>query len=257
MFGRPSGSVGAAGSVAPLTDETGADPGTSANGHSGAPNRLALSLVVGPLIAMVAAGYVAGATWAQLVDNHPLALIMLSAQNRYLILTVNQLDPASYYIVGTLRLLLPDPFFYLLGYWYGDAAVRWMESRTATIGNMLRWLETAFRRWGHPLVFCFPNNPICLFAGAARMNVVVFAVLNIAGTIARLILIAILGNQLQEPIDAVLDFIARYRTLIIVASVVFVGFTMWTETRKGTSEIEQLRGLEREVDEETERDGDS
>jgi membrane protein DedA with SNARE-associated domain len=238
-----------------LTDETGADTGDAAPRRYGAPNRLALTLVVAPLLAMVAAGYVAGATWAQLVESHPLALIMLSAQNRYLILTVNQLDPASYYLVGTLRLLLPDPFFYLLGYWYGDAAVKWMESRTATVGNMLRWLEKTFRRWGHPLVFLFPNNPICLFAGAARMNVLVFAVLNVTGTIARLVLIAIVGNQLQAPIDAVLDFVGRYRIPIIIASVLVVVLTMWNETRLGTSEIGQLRNLERDLDDESDPEG--
>ena len=130
----------------------------------------------------------------------------------------------------------------MLGYWYGDAAVRWMESRTATFGGMLRWLEQAFRKWGHPLVFLFPNNPVCLFAGAARMRVWVFAVLNVTGTIARLILIAWLGDKLQRPIDAVLDFVgALPRAALVIASVALVAFTMWNETRKGSSEIEQLR----------------
>jgi membrane protein DedA with SNARE-associated domain len=237
-----------------LTDETGADAGTPAGGHTGAPSRLALMLVVAPLIVMVAAGYVAGAFWPQWVNSRPLLLIMLSSQNRYLILVVNQLDAISYYSVGTLRLLLPDPFFYLLGYWYGDAAVRWMESRTATVGAMLRWLEQAFRKWGHPLVFLFPNNPICLFAGAAHMRVWVFAVLNVSGTIARLVLIALIGEALQRPIDAVLDFIARYRVPLLVASVAIVALTLWNETRRGTSEIEQLVNLEREFDEEFDDD---
>ena len=237
-----------------LTEDMGADSGAAHGVHTGAPNRMALTFVVAPLIAMVTAGYVAGAIWAQLVETHPLTLIMLSAQNRYLILVVNHLDAASYYSVGTIRLLLPDPLFYLLGYWYGDAAVRWMESRTATVGGMLRWLEQAFRKWGHPLVFLFPNNPICLFAGAARMKIWVFAVLNVSGTIARLILIALIGDALQRPIDAVLDFVARYRVPILIVSVVAVGFTVWNETRKGTSEIDQLLDLERELEPE---DGDA
>jgi membrane protein DedA with SNARE-associated domain len=238
-----------------LTDQTGADGRSPDEPHTGAPNRLALTLVVAPLIGMVIAGYVAGAIWAQLVDSHPLALIMLSAQNRYLILVVNQLDPASYYVVGTIRLLLPDPFFFLLGYWYGDAAVRWMEARTATVGSMLRWLEQAFRKWGHPLVFLFPNNPICLFAGASRMRVSVFAVLNVTGTIARLVLIALIGQALQDPIDAVLDFIARYRLPILAASIAAVALTVWTETRQGTSEIDQLRQLERDFEDDGEPGG--
>jgi membrane protein DedA with SNARE-associated domain len=214
----------------------------------GAPSRLALTLVVAPLLVMVAAGYVADATWATLVDTHPLALLMLSARNRYAIAVVNQLDAFSYYTVGTLRLLAPDPLFYLLGYWYGDAAVRWMENRTATVGSMMRRLEVLFRRWGHPLVFLFPNNPVCLLAGAARMPVVVFAVLNVTGTLARLALIAVVGEALQDPIDAVLGFVARYRIPILMLSIAAVAFTMWTETRKGTSELDQLRRIEHELD---------
>jgi membrane protein DedA with SNARE-associated domain len=210
-------------------------------------------LVVAPLIVMVAAGYVAGAFWPEWVNSRPLLLIMLSSQNRYLILVVNQLDAWSYYLVATIRLLLPDPFFYVLGYWYGDAAVRWMENRTATVGNLLRWLEQAFAKWGHPLVFLFPNNPICLLAGAARMRVWVFAALNVSGTITRLVLIAIIGEALQRPIDEVLEFIARYRLPLIVVSVLIVAFTMWNETRQGTSEIEQLRSLERDLEDDGEQ----
>ena len=84
---------------------------------------------------------------------------MLSSQNRYLILVVNQLDSLSYYSVGLIRLLLPDPLFYLLGYWYGDAAVRWMESRTATVGGMLRRLEQTFRKWGASARLPVPEQP--------------------------------------------------------------------------------------------------
>lgn len=236
-----------------MTDEPSAGDGPTPTGPTGAPSRTALTLVVAPLIVMVAAGYVAGAFWPEWVNSRPLLLIMLSSQNRYLILVVNQLDAWSYYLVATIRLLLPDPFFYVLGYWYGDAAVRWMENRTATVGNLLRWLEHAFAKWGHPLVFLFPNNPICLLAGAARMRVWVFALLNVSGTITRLILIAIIGEALQRPIDAVLDFIARYRVPLIFASVLVVVFTMWSETRQGTSEIEQLRSLERDLEDDDEQ----
>jgi membrane protein DedA with SNARE-associated domain len=231
-----------------LTDDRGPAAGAAPERPTGAPSRLALTLVVVPLILMVAAGYVAGALWAEWVNSRPLLLMALSSQNRYLILVVNQVDPLAYYVVGTVRLLLPDPFFYVLGFWYGDAAVRWMESRTATIGNLLRWLEQAFAKWGHPLVFCFPNNPICLFAGAARMKVWVFALLNVTGTITRLVLIALIGEALQNPIDAVLDFVGRYRVPLIVVSVALVAFTMWNETRRGTSEIDQLRNLERDLE---------
>lgn len=213
----------------------------------GAPSRLALTLVVVPLLAMVAAQYVGDALAPTLVDTQPALLILLSSKIRYLVLTVNQLDPVAFYGIGLFRNLAPDPFFYLLGYWYGAAAVRWMERRTRTLGELLALLERAFARWGAPLVFLFPNNPICLLAGAARMSPLLFVAVNVAGTVARLVAIAILGATFEVPIDWVLDLIRTYRIPLLVVSVAAVLFTTWNETRKGTSEIDQLRNLEREL----------
>jgi hypothetical protein len=72
-------------------------------------------------------------------------------------------------------------------------------------------------------------------------------VVNVAGTIARLVAIAILGATFEVPIDWVLDFIRSYRIPLLALSVVAVLFTMWNETRKGTSEIDQLRNIEHEL----------
>ena len=213
------------------------------------PSRRTLSFVVVPLIVMVAAGYVAGALWPTLVESHPVWLIGLSSQNRYLVMTVNQIGALPYYLVGTLRLLAPDPLFYLLGFWYGESAVRWMEGRTQTFGQILRWLEGAFKKWGGPLVFLAPNNFVCLVAGSAQMPVGLFAVLNVTGTIFRLVVISIIGDIFSAPINWLLSFVAAYRIPLLVISVVAVAFTVWSETRKGTSEIEQLRALEHELDE--------
>ena len=52
----------------------------------------------------------------------------MNARNRNLILVTNQLDAVSYYGVATVRLLLSDPLFFLIGYWYGDTALTWMET---------------------------------------------------------------------------------------------------------------------------------
>ncbi len=215
---------------------------------AGPGNRLLLSAVVVALIVFVIASYVGDALAPSLVNDHPLLLIALNSRIRYLVLTVNLLDPASYFVVGLLRNVISDPLFYLLGYWYGIAAVRWMEKRTRTLGELLATVEHYFGRFGGPLVFIAPNNFICLLAGASRMRPAVFLALNISGTTARLIAIKILGEAFETPIDWLLDFIYDYRLPLMIISVVAVGFTVWNETRKGTSEIDRLRGLEEELE---------
>lgn len=199
---------------------------------SGPPSRWARNAVVGPLIVMVFCGYVSTALLGALVDKHPLWLIGLNASNRNLVLANRYLGVVPYYGVGTLRLLLPDPFFYLLGVWYGDAAVQWMERKAPTYGQLMRSGERLFGRAGYPLVFVAPNNPICLFAGAAGMNVVAFAVLDVSGTVTRLWLLRTAGNVFETPLDAVRTFITDHRLIVIAVSVVLVAFTIWSERRQ-------------------------
>ena len=184
----------------------------------------------------------------KLVEDNPLLLIAMNARNRNLILTTNQLDAVSYYLVATLRLLLSDPLFFLIGYWYGDTALTWMEQRTKSFGTMVREWEHWFSKAAYPLVFIAPNNVICLFAGAAGMRVSVFFLLNFTGTITRLYLIRRLGEAFERPIDAVLDFIARYRAPLLVVSITFFTIVMVRELRQGRDDLEDLEDAIEEDD---------
>jgi membrane protein DedA with SNARE-associated domain len=219
-----------------------------------APSRRALTAIVVPLVVLVIAAQAGDALAPSLLPDengeggNPLLLIALNPRNRWLIGVVNHVDLVWYYLIGTVRALLSDPLFYLLGYWYGDSAVRWMERRTPTFGGLMRSLESAFRRWGYPLVFIAPNNWICLLAGSAGMSPALFLLLNVSGTVTRLVLIMVLGEAFETPINWVLGFISEYRIPLLIVSFTLVGFTVWNESRKGTSEIEQLRRLEHDLD---------
>lgn len=211
------------------------------------PDRRRLAWLIGPIIALIVAanaGDLLTTTWS---DTHPLWLILLNARNRVLILTTNQLDPVTYYVVGSLRLLISDPLFFLLGVWYGDAAVRWVEKRSASYGDLLRTFERLFGKASYPLVLIAPNNFICLFAGASGMPVGAFAVLNLIGTFGRLALIRALGEAFESPIDSVLDFFGRYRLELFVISVALVALQIALDRRKGKGEISSVRDLEHEI----------
>ena len=212
------------------------------------PRRRHLVWLVAPIAVMIAAGYVAGALWPTLSIEHPLWLLGLSAANRYCVMVVNQVDLWAYYLIGTLRLLAPDPFFFAIGWLYGPAALRWMEQRSPTVRSIMGRIEGWFDRWGDVLVFCFPNNYVCLVAGVARMSIVRFAVLNVAGTLARLLLLQIVGDIFSGPIDWFLGFVADYRIPLLVISVVAVAFTAGGELRRGRRDLEGIQELERSAD---------
>ena len=198
---------------------------------------------------MVAATQIAAITWSTLIDTHPLWLLGLSSLNRYLAVTTNQLSAWSYYLVAGVRLLIPDPFFYLLGFWYGDRALRWTERRMPSTGKSYATFERLFSKAGYPLVFVAPNNLVSLLAGAAVMSPVMFTVLNVSGTIARLALIRAVGNVFDRPINAFTGFVADYRIPLLVLSVLAVGVTFWADWRKGGSgELGALRDLKSDLE---------
>ena len=208
------------------------------------PGKHTLKLLVAPIILLVIASNVGDALATTLATTNPLALVALNARSRNLVLVTNELDAVSYYAVASLRLLVSDPLFFLLGYWYGDAAVRWMEKRTRTFGDTLRQIERWFGKAAYPLVFLMPNNYICLFAGAAGMSVVGFFLANISGTLVRLYLIRRVGETFEAPIDGVLDFLGEYRIPLLVISVALVGAVSLFELRKGNSEVDALLKLD-------------
>ena len=193
---------------------------------------------------MVIASWTADALFPTLVKHHPLLLITLSSRSRNLALVTNQLDALSYYGVGGLRLLVSDPFFFLLGHWYGDAATTWLEKRSPTYGGYLRSAERWFGKAAYPLVFLAPNNFICLFAGASRMRVPVFLALNISGTIVRLYVIRRIGETFSDPLADFTDFVARYRWQILPITVGLVVWSIWSDRRKGQGELSALTHLD-------------
>jgi membrane protein DedA with SNARE-associated domain len=213
------------------------------------PSRRAVTLVSVPLVAMVVAGYVGDALAPSLVDTHPAWLIALNARNRNLVLVTNYLDAWTFYGIGIVRLLLSDPLFFILGLWYGDAAVTWMERRTRTWGQMLRQAEGWFAKAAYPIVFVAPNNFICLFAGAAGMPVRAFFAVNLAGTVFRLWLIRRFGEAFDGPIDDLVRWIGEYRVPLLVVSVTLVLVSIAMEARRGETEVSALAHLDDELEE--------
>jgi membrane protein DedA with SNARE-associated domain len=213
------------------------------------PSRRAVTLVSIPLIFLVIISYVGDAMAPSLVDRHPAWLIALNARTRNLALVTNDLDPWTYYGIGFVRLVVSDPLFFLLGYWYGDAAVEWMERRTRTWGQMLRQVEKWFGKAAYPIVFIAPNNYICLFAGAAGMSLRAFVVLNVTGSFFRLWLVRVFGRAFEAPIDTVVDWIGDNRAILLVITVGLVLVSIALEARSGETEIEALARLDDELEE--------
>jgi membrane protein DedA with SNARE-associated domain len=172
-----------------------------------------LAILLGLIAALVVASNVGTILAATLAKEHPAALLALSARNRHLLLAVAAgIGAVPYALVSFGRLVLPAVLLFLLGRWYGDRGLRWLERQAGGTPATIRWVEKAFDRAGLPLVFFMPgSNLVCLLAGARRIASRTFAVVLAVGIVARLAFFWFLGKALQEPLERVLDWLTRYQ----------------------------------------------
>jgi membrane protein DedA with SNARE-associated domain len=198
--------------------------------------RLAVGLVIVSQVSALAGDL----ALAEFVDRHPAWLIALNPRNRNLALATNQLEAIPYYTIGFLRLVASDPVYYLLGFWYGERALAWVQRRSRTYGPFVEEGERFFRKASYPLIFAAPNNVICALSAATGVRLRTFIALNLSGTVARLVVIRQLGYVFQSPLQAIVDFIARYRVPVLIGSAVLVAWTIFGEFRGDNS---QIRGL--------------
>ena len=216
---------------------------------SGPPSKLARNATIGVLVSLVVLSNAGNIFFASFVNEHPLALIAMNSSNRNLALVSGQLEPLAFYGVGFLRLFAPDLFFFWIGRWYGDAAIRWMERKAPTYGELLRQLERGFDKARFVVVAIMPNNPVCLFAGAAGMSYGAFLTANVVGTIGRLVLIRAFSNVFEDLLGTLRDFIGDYRWPITALSIVLVAFTVWSDRRGGRDGVTDLVNLEEGIEE--------
>lgn len=166
---------------------------------------------------------------AALLDRRPLLLLALNATTRHLVLTSTSVEVVPWVVVGLGRRLLEDPFLYLMGRWYGDDAVTWVERHLGG-GRFLRWARRRFRLVGLPLVALLPGGVVCVLAGASGMSPVVFLALNVGGTLLTLYLIRRFGEAAREPIDAVVDWTGDNWVPLTVVTVALTG--LWLYRRR-------------------------
>ena len=223
-------------------------------GHDAAADRkrIRLPILLTPIVALAVIGTVADVIGPGLINERPLLQMFLNPRSRYLLLASPQVDAVPFFVVGFLRLVLTDPLFYILGVQYGEAALRWAESKLGDDGGFIRAAERFFGRFGSAIILIAPSGYLCLLAGAAGMRPRRFIALNLIGTVSRLLLFRFLGEALKDELFAVLGFIQRYQWWLVGLSFVVVSLqSRRKRTLRPPSELEaELAAAEQEVTEE-------
>ncbi len=210
-------------------------------------SRVRLWALLGPVGLGVAAGYLGSALHPTLAVDHPALLIALNPRNYHLALVAGEIAFGLYFAIGFARLVTLDPLLYLTGRWYGPAARRWVARRVEGSDRLVALVDRWFPRISWLIVFAAPNLIVCLLAGVTRMRPIVFGLLNVSGTVARLAAVWWLAGRFTDQLDAVLDFFERYQRPATLVAIGLVAVQVLVSTRRGTGEIDEVRDLAEEV----------
>jgi membrane protein DedA with SNARE-associated domain len=175
-------------------------------------------------VALVVCTNVAAATWASLDDEHPLQLLMLSARNRYLVLTVPSVSsPLAWALVGALRLLLAAVVCHMIGRVYGDRALRWFWKFLGMPQEQVAKFEQQIAKAEWFVVpFFVGSNIVWALTGAASTSWKRLAPMFAIGVTVRLALVWWLSKAFEEQLRSVIDWTNRYQLWIIIGSVAIV-----------------------------------
>ena len=181
--------------------------------------RRRLAFALGPIVATSVASLTGTALAPTLLVTAPLALIALNPVVRHLVLASGDVSTGSFFAVALTRLFLPDPFYYLIGRWYGADAIDWIERRAGGAGRLVRFAERAFSRAGYVVLFIAPMGLICVLAGAARIRPAWFVAVDLAGTLTVITLVRLFGEAFASPLAQVRDLVAANVVLLTALSV--------------------------------------
>jgi len=210
------------------------------------PSRRTLVLLVAPIVVISTMGTIATALTPTLAAKHPLLLIALDARNRFLVLA-REVDLVPFVVVAMLRRTLSDPLFYLLGRFYGEGAIRWLEKKAGG-GELVNLTERIFKRAGYPMVFAFPGAIVCALAGTTGMSPVGFLIANLAGTLTSVIAVRIFSDAISSPVEALLGFFERNMVATTSVTVALVILSLLLNRAQGKLEGTSIDQLEKELE---------
>lgn len=193
--------------------------------------RWVLPVVGACIVALIVANNVGNVVWASWLETNPLGLIALNSSNKYLLGTSITTEVVPFFVIATIRLMLPDPLFWWLGHSYRDKALNWGRQIFPGMDPIFDQFEgdrTGFKNLLHVLIVIMPNNPVCLLAGVAAIPFRRFIVLSLVGTIGRIAIMRGIGMVFEDQIEDVLDFVAKYQVWLTRGSIVAVlAYVAW------------------------------
>jgi hypothetical protein len=183
-------------------------------------------------VALVICSYIGTAVSTKWVNTNPEGLLMLSSRVRHLVAVAGgDIEFWAYFWIGGLRLALAFVVCHLIGRAYGRTVLLWFGKYLGVRADQIHSIMGLFHQaeW-FVIPFFAGSNVVAAISGIARVSARKLAVLLTVGLVVRLLLWWEVARIADDEIDVVLDFLNKYQTPALIASIVltvaFVAFNL-------------------------------
>ncbi len=179
---------------------------------------------IAAFVGLVVCSNIASAYWAALDNEHPAKLLMLSARNRFLVVTVpSGISPFIWSLLAVARIGASALVCHLVGRAYGDRALRWFWKFMGMPQEQVTKFEQSFAKAEWVLVpFFVGSNIVWVLSGATRTTWKRLVPLFAIGISVRLAVLWWLAKQFEEEVRSAMRWVDRYQLWVIGASIAIV-----------------------------------
>jgi len=204
--------------------------GTAMPGGGGRSRRDRRLLVLSGLVAFFyALGLLGLALSPLLLRERPLLLVLINPTTSILLLVSARVETLPFVILATARRFAFHIVFFLIGRWYAERAVRWMEEHSGGPQPLLGFVERAFARAGWLVILVWPGPLPSVLAGSGRMVPALFVALDLTATLVSVLITRAAANAAANPLEVVLRFADRNADRLTILFIVLV--VLWLVIR--------------------------
>ena len=188
-----------------------------------------IALLAVPMVAFTVCTYVGNALAPTLAHDAPVVLLCLSPKLRWLFLVSPTVDTVWFFALPLARASLVLGTYFLLGRWYGDRSLRWLEVRSGDALRPVLWIERKFHRARGPITFVFPGSIAALLAGSDRMPAARFSAIALSSIALRVWAVRSLADAFRGTLLDVLDWVGENQIwLTVVSATAVVAWIAWS-----------------------------
>lgn len=201
-----------------------------------------------PIVAFTISGYVGNALAPTLAHDAPIVLLLLNPRLRWLFLASAKVETLWFFLIPLVRGSVLLTVYFLLGRWFGDAALRWLEAKSGNAMRPMLWIERKFHRARIPITFFFPGTIAAMLAGADGMSAPLFFGVALSSITLRVWAVRSLADAFRGTLLQALDWVGANQVWLTLASIgSVIAWVAWSN-RHGIEPIENIDDFVDDVD---------